>query len=90
MRVYRSATPASGVHSIANAPTDETSYHRAVPKRTATSVWISVDMEGIGGVATYSHVMMQGVEYERARRWMADEANACIEGAAMPAPPSSA
>ena len=45
-------------------------------------MWISVDMEGIGGVATYSHVMMQGVEYERARRWMADEANACIEGAA--------
>lgn len=54
----------------------------AVPKRTAKSVWISVDMEGIGGVATYSHVMMQGVEYERARKWMADEANACIEGAA--------
>ena len=39
-------------------------------------------MEGIGGVAAYSHVMMQGVEYERARRWMAHEANACIEGAA--------
>jgi len=38
-------------------------------------------MEGLGGVAAYSHVMMQGVEYERARRWMADEANACIEGA---------
>jgi D-amino peptidase len=53
-----------------------------VPKRAATSVWISIDMEGIGGVAAYSHVMMQGVEYERARRWMTDEANACIEGAA--------
>ncbi len=39
-------------------------------------------MEGIGGVAAYSHVMMQGVEYEGARKWMADEANACIEGAA--------
>jgi D-amino peptidase len=39
-------------------------------------------MEGIGGVATYGHVMMQGIEYERARKWMADEANACIEGAA--------
>ena len=39
-------------------------------------------MEGIGGVAAYSHVMMQGVEYERARRWMTDEANACIAGAA--------
>ena len=39
-------------------------------------------MEGIGGVATYSHVMMQGVEYERARTWMAQEVNASIEGAA--------
>lgn len=39
-------------------------------------------MEGLGGVAAYSQVMMQGGEYERARRWMADEANACIEGAA--------
>ena len=39
-------------------------------------------MEGLGGVATYSHVMMQGVEYERARMWMANEANACIDGAA--------
>jgi D-amino peptidase len=52
-----------------------------VPKRAATSVWISIDMEGLGGVAAYSHVMMQGVEYERARKWMADEANACIDGA---------
>ncbi len=54
----------------------------AVPKRAASSVWISIDMEGISGVATYSHVMMQGVEYERARKWMTDEANACIDGAA--------
>ena len=60
---------------------DRTSYHPDVPKRAATSVWISIDMEGIGGVATYSHVMMQGIEYERARQWMTHEANACIEGA---------
>ena len=39
-------------------------------------------MEGLGGVATHSQVMMQGVEYERARQWMAHEANACIDGAA--------
>ena len=52
-----------------------------MPKRPVKSVWISVDMEGIGGVAAYSHVMMKGVEYERARTWMAQEANACIEGA---------
>lgn len=53
-----------------------------MPKRAATSVWISIDMEGIGGVAAYSHVMMQGIEYERARQWMTHEANACVEGAA--------
>ncbi|MGH2500768.1 MAG: M55 family metallopeptidase [Candidatus Limnocylindria bacterium] len=53
-----------------------------MPKRDAASVWISVDMEGIGGVAAYSQVMMQGVEYERARTWMTQEVNACIEGAA--------
>src|SRR3979411_1606902 len=39
-------------------------------------------MEGLGGVATHSQVMMEGVEYERARQWMAHEANACIDGAA--------
>ena len=54
----------------------------AVPKRDVASVWISVDMEGIGGVAAYSQVMMKGVEYERARTWMTHEVNACIEGAA--------
>lgn len=53
-----------------------------MPKRDVASVWISVDMEGIGGVAAYSHVMMKGVEYERARTWMTQEVNACIEGAA--------
>ena len=54
----------------------------SVPKRAVTSVWISIDMEGIGGVATDSHVMMQGIEYERARQCMTHEANACIDGAA--------
>ena len=53
-----------------------------MPKRDASSVWISVDMEGIGGVAAYSHVMMHGPEYERARTWMTNEVNATIEGAA--------
>ncbi len=53
-----------------------------MPKRDVRGVWISVDMEGIGGIAAYSQVMMTGVEYERGRSWMAQEANACIEGAA--------
>ena len=30
-------------------------------------------MEGIGGVAAYSHVMMHGPEYERARTHVDDE-----------------
>lgn len=51
-------------------------------RHAVTSVWISVDMEGVGGVAAYSQVMMQGIEYERARTWMTQEVNACIEGAA--------
>jgi hypothetical protein len=46
-----------------------TSYHRRVPKRGASSAWISINMEGIGGVATYSHVMMQGVECEVVANW---------------------
>ncbi len=53
-----------------------------MPRRSVASVWISVDMEGIGGVAAYSHVKMSGVEYERARQWMTQEVNASIEGAA--------
>ena len=40
-------------------------------------------MEGIGGVAAYSQVMMSGVEYERARTWMTKEVNAAIEGAIL-------
>ena len=55
-----------------------------MPKPLVKSVWISVEMEGIGSVAAYSHVMMKGVEYERARTWMAQEANACIAPAAVP------
>ena len=39
-------------------------------------------MEGIGGLAAQSQVMIKGVECARARRWIADEANACIQGAA--------
>ena len=53
-----------------------------MPKRDSSCVWISVDMEGIGGVAAYSQVMMHGPEYERARTWMTNEVNAAIEGAA--------
>ncbi len=44
-------------------------------------VLISVDMEGVAGVVHSEDVMMEGEEYQRARRWMTAEANAAIAGA---------
>lgn len=44
-------------------------------------VYISVDMEGITGVAVSKHVTPGEKEYERFRRLMTQEANAAIEGA---------
>ena len=44
-------------------------------------VYISVDMEGIGGVVTSDQLGPAGFEYARARQWMTDEALAAIQGA---------
>jgi len=44
-------------------------------------VLISVDMEGVAGVVSTSHVNSTHKEYERFRRLMTAEANAAIEGA---------
>ena len=44
-------------------------------------VYISVDMEGIGGVVTGDQLGPAGFEYANARRWMTDEAIAAINGA---------
>lgn len=44
-------------------------------------VFISVDMEGITGVATWSHVMRKQPEYQEARERMIADTNAAIEGA---------
>ena len=44
-------------------------------------VFISVDMEGVACVTHSNHVKLEGNEYEMARKWMTDEANAAIEGA---------
>ena len=49
-------------------------------------VYISVDMEGIAGVVHWADTKLEGVEYERARRWRTDEANAAMEGALKPGP----
>jgi D-amino peptidase len=47
----------------------------------ATRVFISVDMEGIAGVATYDQVIRGGSGYFRAQELMTAEANAAIRGA---------
>lgn len=44
-------------------------------------VYISVDMEGIGGVATLDQTIRGGHGYPRAQRLMTDETNAAIDGA---------
>ena len=44
-------------------------------------VYISIDMEGIAGVAAAKHVMPQEHDYGRFRRLMTQEANAAVEGA---------
>jgi D-amino peptidase len=44
-------------------------------------VYISVDMEGIGGVVTSEQLGPTGFEYQRARQFMTEELNAAIQGA---------
>lgn len=50
-------------------------------ERAGLKVYISVDMEGVGGVVTRDQTGPQGWEYEQARKWMTAEANAAIAGA---------
>ena len=44
-------------------------------------VLVSVDIEGIAGVFHGEQIRPGNPEYERARRWMTEEANAAVEGA---------
>ncbi|MEM1381764.1 MAG: M55 family metallopeptidase [Pseudomonadota bacterium] len=44
-------------------------------------VFISVDIEGIAGVASTAQTVPGGHGYEDARRWMTDEVNAAVAGA---------
>ena len=44
-------------------------------------VFISVDMEGISGVATWDQARTDGPDHARARVWMTDDVNAAIIGA---------
>ena len=53
----------------------------ALATQTPLKVYISADMEGIGGVATRLQAAPSGSEYEKYRRLMTLEVNAAIEGA---------
>lgn len=44
-------------------------------------VYVSVDMEGVAGVATLSQIMRGGAGYPRAQALMTAEANAAVDGA---------
>ena len=44
-------------------------------------VYISVDMEGIAGVASADQLSPASFEYQQARKWMTAEVNAAIQGA---------
>ncbi len=53
----------------------------AVVQAQARKVYISVDMEGISGVNGSDQTSAGGAEYGRARKLMAEDANAAIRGA---------
>ena len=48
---------------------------------TARKIYISVDMEGITGIASEALVSAAGAEYDRGRKLMAADTNAAIRGA---------
>lgn len=49
-------------------------------EKAGPKVFISVDMEGIWGVVHGDQTSAQGHDYDPARKWMADDVNAVIEG----------
>ncbi|HTO08844.1 MAG TPA: M55 family metallopeptidase [Myxococcota bacterium] len=44
-------------------------------------VWLSVDMEGISGLVRWADVISTGMDFQRNRRFMTEDANAAIAGA---------
>jgi len=53
----------------------------AQTKKSKIKIFISVDMEGITGVVDEGQLIPGNPEYELARKWMAEDVNAVIEGA---------
>lgn len=54
--------------------------HAGNPKSGKPKIFISVDMEGIGGIASQAQTLASQFDYARGRKYMTDEANAAIEG----------
>jgi len=54
---------------------------RPAAAQRPVKVYISVDMEGIGGVVSSEQLGPAGFEYQRARKFMTDETLAAIQGA---------
>ncbi|MGB9835587.1 MAG: M55 family metallopeptidase [Candidatus Saccharicenans sp.] len=50
------------------------------PAKKPLRIFISVDMEGIWGVVSASQCSSDSPEYQIARKWMAEEVNAVIQG----------
>lgn len=44
-------------------------------------IFISADMEGISGVVHSDQVSLEGLDYNIARKWMAEDVNSAVEGA---------
>jgi D-amino peptidase len=44
-------------------------------------VFLSIDMEGVSGLVRWADVITQGMDFQRNRRFMTQDANAAIEGA---------
>src|SRR5919202_6158983 len=91
------ALPGARARSTTRSGCRASSSCRASPARAtgkagvrfaAMKILISVDMEGISGVVSrretatgWPHGAPKGNDYERARVWMTDDANAAIRGA---------
>jgi D-amino peptidase len=53
----------------------------AAPQKSPFKVFISVDMEGISGIVHSDQTTSGTPEYASGRKWMAQDANAAVEGA---------
>ena len=55
--------------------------HASISSQSGRKVFISADMEGISGISSSDQLSATGAEYNRSRKFMADDVNAAIAGA---------